>query len=184
MLLAAVAEQAPAPTGDAAASASAAGRLRALSAVDKTEAPASSGQRRVVTRDASSDDSAGELASMESVDGVSIVSPPGRLSPSIDGLSLLSLSAPQAGTNFGGRKPRARSFDMRGDPVQASSRSSAKRPRSASCVTPPEPAVDADRSKVVDGVPKPLDLDAPAHPLLYEDLINFPRTRVKAHARR
>ena len=91
VLLAAVAEQAPAPTGDAAASASAAGRLRALSAVDEAEAPAASRQRRVVTRDASSDDSAGELASMESVDGVSIVSPPGRLSPSIDGLSLLSL---------------------------------------------------------------------------------------------
>ena len=73
---------------------------------------------------------------------------------------------------------------MRGEPVQSSSRSSAKRPRSASCVTPPEPAVDAGRSKVVDGVPKPLDLDAPAHPLLYEDLINFPRSRGKAHARR
>ena len=29
-----------------------------------------------------------------------------------------------------------------------------------------------------------MDLDAPAHPLLYEDLINFPRTRGKAHARR
>ncbi len=184
VLLAAVAEQAPAPTGDAAASASAADRLTALGTVHEAEAPASSRQRRVVTRDASSDDSAGELASMESVEGVSIVSPPGRLSPSIDGLSQQSLSAPQAGTTFGGRKPRARSFDMRGEPVQASSRSSAKRPRSASCVTPPEPAVDAGRSKVVDGVPKPLDLDAPAHPLLYEDLINFPRTRGKAHARR
>ena len=68
VLLAAVAEQAPAPTGDAAASASAAGRLRALSAVDEAEAPASARQRRVVTRDASSDDSAGDAGRFVSED--------------------------------------------------------------------------------------------------------------------
>jgi len=40
------------------------------------------------------------------------------------------------------------------------------------------------RSNLVDGVPQPMSLEAPSRPLLYEDLINFPRSRGKAHARR
>ena len=44
--------------------------------------------------------------------------------------------------------------------------------------------LDARRSSLVDGVPQPLSLDQPERPLLYEDLINFPRSRGKAHARR
>jgi len=43
---------------------------------------------------------------------------------------------------------------------------------------------DQRRSSLVDGVPQPLSLQAPAQPLLYEDLINFPRARGKTHARR
>jgi hypothetical protein len=184
VLLAAVAEQAPAEKPQLP-------RTASTAAVDCLAQLGSAPQRRVGLGAHLSEDDATELGSMESVEeGVSVVSPPGRQSPTMAGLqsstsvlSLLSLSAPQAGSTFGGRKPRARSFDMRGDPVVAKG-SATKRPRSASCVTPPEPAVDAGRSKVVDGVPKPLDLDAPSHPLLYEDLINYPRTRGKAHARR
>ncbi|KAJ1457425.1 hypothetical protein M885DRAFT_514962 [Pelagophyceae sp. CCMP2097] len=44
--------------------------------------------------------------------------------------------------------------------------------------------VDARRSTLVDGVPQPLSLEAPARPLMYDDLINFPRSRGKSHARR
>jgi len=40
------------------------------------------------------------------------------------------------------------------------------------------------RSCLVDGVPQPMSLEAPSRPLLYEELINFPRSRGKAHARR
>jgi len=43
---------------------------------------------------------------------------------------------------------------------------------------------DAGRSTLVDGVPRPLPLAEPAGPMLYEGLINFPRSRGKAHARR
>ena len=90
-----------------------------------------------------------------------MVSPPGRLSPSIDGLSLLSLSAPQAGSNFGGRKPRARASTCAASP-SSPPRGARRRGRgAASCVTPPEPAVDAGRSKGRGrGCPSHSDLDA------------------------
>ena len=43
---------------------------------------------------------------------------------------------------------------------------------------------DLRRSCLVDGVPQPMSLEAPPRPLMYEDLINYPRSRGKAHARR
>lgn len=45
-------------------------------------------------------------------------------------------------------------------------------------------SADQRRSALVDGVPQPLSLQAPERPLLYEDLINFPRARGKTTARR
>jgi len=109
----------------------------------------------------------------------------------LDGLSLLSRSAP-AHASMLERRPSFSSGSLRArscsggfmDLDDAHRPPPPKLQRSSSASAADAPVVDARRSSLVDGVPQPLCLDSPPRPLLYEDLINFPRSRGKAHARR
>jgi hypothetical protein len=112
----------------------------------------------------------------------------------VDGLSLLSQSAPAHASMFLRRpfgaaspptiKERARSVEFGVGFMDIDEAPRPPPPKQQRPAGPPDPVENAGRSTLVDGVPQPLSLDQPARPLLYEDLINFPRSRGKAHARR
>jgi len=110
----------------------------------------------------------------------------------VDGLSLLSQSAPAHASMFLRRpfgaaspptiKERARSVEFGVGFMDLDEAPRPPPPKQQRPAGPPDPVENAGRSTLVDGVPQPLSLDQPARPLLYEDLINFPRSRGKAHA--